>query len=87
MANESEHCLSVQKKYILYQTRIGLRGYFILYTLKNMYKICPAPEQRHTISWFTISVFVSGILYIKTHPEVTEVKIFRAARQPCKRTV
>lgn len=55
---------------------------FLYYTFKNMYKIGPASETRHAMSWFTISVFVSSIPYIKTS-KLLRLK-FRAARQPCK---
>lgn len=43
--------------------------FILYYTFKNTYKIGPASETRHAMSWFTISVFVSSIPYIKTHPD------------------
>lgn len=45
-----------------------------------MYKIGPVPETRHTMSnvlvhHLDLSVLVSRIPYIKTHPHFTELKI------------
>lgn len=47
---------------------------FLYYTFKNMYKIGPASETRHAMSWFTISVFVIKHSLYK-NIQITEVKI------------